>query len=143
MSVASGMSLDEMLAEWVQGVPAELTRDVLWTAEVYRWATFACERVEANAVLLLASPTHAQIAPQLLRAVGSVGANFAEGYSRLSPKDRCRLYEYSLGSAREARHWAYACRKVLGEQRTRELLGLLTKLIQQLTVIIRNERKLA
>ena len=136
------MSLDEQLAEWTAGVPPELTRDILWTAAVYRWACFACAFVEPYATQLLADPAHTHISPQLLRAVGSIGANFAEGYSRLSSKDRCRFYEYALGSAREARHWAYACRRASGEARTRELLALLTKLIQQLIVIIRNERQL-
>ncbi|MFN8404533.1 MAG: four helix bundle protein [Anaerolineales bacterium] len=36
-------------------------------------------------------------------AVGSVGANISEGYSRSSGKDRARFYEYALGPARESR----------------------------------------
>ena len=42
---------------------------------------------------------------QLTRAVGSVAANIAEGYSRFSGPDRVRFYGYALGSVREAIAW--------------------------------------
>ncbi|MBC7896698.1 MAG: four helix bundle protein, partial [Cytophagaceae bacterium] len=42
---------------------------------------------------------------QLLRAVDSISANIAEGYSRFSGRERARFYEIALGSAREAREW--------------------------------------
>jgi four helix bundle protein len=40
---------------------------------------------------------------QLYRALGSISANAAEGYSRGTGKDRARFYEYALGSVRENR----------------------------------------
>ena len=43
------------------------------------------------------------LSDQLYRALGSISANLAEGYSRGTGKDRERFYEYSLGSARESR----------------------------------------
>jgi len=52
----------------------------------------------------------------LYRAVGSIKANIAEGYSHRSGKDQARFYEYSLGSARESRGWYYDARHILGEQ---------------------------
>jgi four helix bundle protein len=42
---------------------------------------------------------------QLSRAITSIGANLAEGYSRRSPADRSRFYGYAMGSAREAALW--------------------------------------
>jgi four helix bundle protein len=51
---------------------------------------------------------------QLYEAIGSIGANFAEGYSRSSARDQARFYEYSLGSARESRTWYYDGRHILG-----------------------------
>lgn len=42
---------------------------------------------------------------QFVRAVSSVAANVAEGYSRGGTADRVRFYTYALGSAREALAW--------------------------------------
>ena len=46
-------------------------------------------------------------------AVVSIAANLAEGYSRSSGKDRARLFEYALGSARESTVWYEAVARVL------------------------------
>ena len=56
-----------------------------------------------------------QISAQLYRAVGSIAANIAEGYSRSSGKDRARLFEYALGSARECLVWYELARPLLGD----------------------------
>ena len=43
-----------------------------------------------------------KLAGQLYAAIGSIAANIGEGYSRSSGKDRARIFEYALGSVREA-----------------------------------------
>ncbi|MEO8195070.1 MAG: four helix bundle protein [Gemmatimonadales bacterium] len=46
-----------------------------------------------------------KVASQLYKAVGSIAANLGEGYSRSSGRDRARIFEYALGSARESTTW--------------------------------------
>ena len=94
----------------------------------------------ADAERLRKNPITCDIARQLYRAVGSIPANLAEGYSRSSGRDRARFFEYALGSAREARDWAFKARHVLGEVRTRETLMLLARIIRLLTTTVVNER---
>ncbi|MFQ6040547.1 MAG: four helix bundle protein [Candidatus Poribacteria bacterium] len=53
------------------------------------------------------------LSDQLYRALGAIGSDIAEGFSRKSGKDKARFYEYGLGSARESRDWYYKGRHVL------------------------------
>jgi four helix bundle protein len=80
------------------------------------------------------------LSDQLYRALGSISANLAEGYSRGTGKDRARFYEYALGSARESRDWYYKDRHVLGEIVTRHRLSLLTQIIRLLLTMIPQQR---
>lgn len=77
---------------------------------------------------------------QLYRALGSVSANLAEGYSRGPGKDLARFYEYSLGSARESRDWYYKGRHIMGEGVTQHRLQLLTGVIRLLLTMIPQQR---
>ena len=83
------------------------------------------------------------LSDQLFRAIGSISANIAEGYSRGNHKDRARFYEYALGSARESRDWYYKGRHILSEPVTSHRLDLLTKIIRLLLVMVPNQRKVA
>jgi four helix bundle protein len=80
------------------------------------------------------------LSDQLYRALGSVGANIAEGYSRNSGKDQARFYEYALGSARESRDWYYKARHVLGESVMEHRLDLLANIIRLLLTITPSQR---
>ena len=80
------------------------------------------------------------IASQLYRAAGSIGANISEGYSRSSGRDRVRLFEYALGSARECRHWYYASRHVLSPQVCESQSAMLGRICRILLVAIPEER---
>jgi four helix bundle protein len=77
---------------------------------------------------------------RVYRAVGSVGANVAEGYSRGTGKDRARFYEYALGSARESRDWYFKGRFVLGEEVTQHRLNFMTEIIRLLLSIVPEQR---
>lgn len=135
------MSIDDDVRRWALQVPGELRGDVMWTAAVFRYACFASDYLERDIRTLAQNPTTAEIASQLSRSVGSISAHFAEGYSRASSRDRCRVYEYGLGEAREARQWIFRGRRILGEERSAYGMALLTTIIRMLTVIIRNERR--
>jgi four helix bundle protein len=80
---------------------------------------------------------------QLIRAVGSIGANIAEGYSRGSARDRARFYEYALGSAREARDWYWKVRHGLDEATLAARLSLMTQLVRLLLRMMLQQRHVA
>ena len=126
--------------EWVQAVPSTITKDTLWRMEVYRLALFVADSGWQDVIALTQDRRTIALADQLNRALGSISANIAEGYSRSSLKDQARFYEYALGSARESRDWYYKARHVLGELTVRDRLEVLTKVIRSLLVIIPNQR---
>jgi four helix bundle protein len=126
--------------EWLASAPPELTNDPLWRMEVYRLALFAGDLAWRDVSRLAQDKRTVSLSDQLYRAVGSVGANIAEGYSRRSGKDQARFYEYSLGSARETRGWYYQGRHVLSEAVATHRLRLLTQIIRLLLTIIPAER---
>jgi len=127
--------------EWLASVPAEITDDPLWRMEVYRLALFAGDLAWHDVSRLVQDRRTISLADQLYEAVGSISANVAEGYSRSSGKDEARFYEYSLGSAREARTWYYQGRHVLGATVTLHRIRLLTQIIRLLLTIIPAERR--
>jgi four helix bundle protein len=126
--------------EWLATVPAEITDDILWRMEVYRLAVFASDLAWRDIDRLAKDKRMIGLANQLYRAVGSIGANVAEGYSRRSGKDQARFYEYALGSAREARGWYYQGRHVLSKSVVTHRIDLLTRIIRLLLTIIPAER---
>src|SRR5579872_2813480 len=101
--------------QWLNSVPVEMKGDSLWKMEVYRLSVFATDLAWHDVSKLIQDKRTVSLADQLNRAVGSISANFAEGYSRRSGRDQARFYEYSLGSVRETRNWYYQGRHVLGE----------------------------
>jgi len=126
--------------EWMKTVPREITDDPLWRMEVYRLSLFAEDLAWPDTSKLIKDKRTVSLADQLFRAVGSVGGNIAEGYSRQSGRDQARYYEYSLGSAREARNWYWPARHVLTERVALHRIGLLTHIIRLLLKIIPSER---
>ncbi|GIK37326.1 MAG: four helix bundle protein [Chloroflexota bacterium] len=126
--------------EWEQSVPADFTGDPLWKVEAYRLSLFVAEVGWHDVTKLMQDKRTIALSDQLYRALGSIGANLAEGYSRGTGKDRARFYEYALGSARESRGWYYKARHVLGETVTQHRLSLLTQIIRLLLTMIPHQR---
>src|SRR5437016_1986269 len=93
--------------EWEAAVPADIRADSLWRVEAYRLSLFLCDLAFEDSQYLVADPRTRSIADQLVRAVGRISANVAEGYSRATGKSRALYYDYALGSTREARDWYY------------------------------------
>jgi four helix bundle protein len=108
--------------------------------EVYRLALFAGDLAWYDATKLMQDRRMLKLSDQLYSAVGSISANIAEGYSRSSRKDQARFYEYSPGSAREARNWYFEGRHALAESVASHRIQLLTQIIRQLLNIIPSER---
>ena len=126
--------------EWLASVSTEFTQDPLWRMEVYRLAVFLADLAWRDVSRLIRDRRMVGVADQLYRAVGSIGANIAEGYSRRSGKDQARFYEYALGSAREARGWYRQGRHVLSESVSTHRIKLVTQVIRLLLTIIPAER---
>ena len=126
--------------EWERSVPREITGDSLWRVEAYRLGLFVADVGWYDGTKLMRDKRTLGLSDQLYRALGSISANLAEGYSRGTGKDRARFYEYALGSARESRDWYYKARHILGETVTQHRLSLLTQIIRLLLTMIPQQR---
>jgi four helix bundle protein len=126
--------------EWEKAIPLAIRQDSLWKMEAYRLALFATDIGWHDATKLMQDRRTLGLSDQPYRALGSISANVAEGYSRGTGKDRARFYEYALGSARESRDWYYKARHILGETTTAHRLDLLAQIIRILLVIVPNQR---
>ena len=126
--------------EWEKNVPNILREDLLWKMKVYRLSLFLSDICWEDVSRLVKDPRTKSLSNQLYRAVGSIAANLEEGYSKQSPKDRARFYEYSLGSARESRGWFYRGRYILGEKVFEHRAWILTEIIKMLLTIVPEER---
>ncbi len=127
-------------AEWEAQVPAVIKEDSLWRMQAYRRALFLGDLGWRDVTRLMGDRRTRALADQLYRAVGSISANLAEGYSRGTGRDRARFYEYALGSARESRDWYFKARYVLGDEILEHRLTLLSEIIRLLLTMIPQQR---
>ena len=125
--------------EWEKGASDALKADRLWRMRAYRLAGYIGDVGWKDVSTLAAEPLTRGIAAQLLRALGSIRANLAEGYSRSGGKDRARLFEYALGSARESREWYRHAKPVLGAT-SAERTAVLDEIARLLVATIPRER---
>ena len=128
-------------AEWLDGVPLEITNDPIWKLEVYRLALFADDIGWHDVLALSKEKLMWSVADQLHRSLGSISANLTEGYSRSKGLDRARFFEISPGSARESRDWYYKSRRVLPTEVIEHRMGLTTHIIGMLTTMIPHQRE--
>jgi four helix bundle protein len=124
--------------EWVKGADKSRSGDPLWSVQAYRISLYAIE------CHTLDRREHAELGKaaaldQLTRAVGSISANIAEGYSRSSVADRARFYGYALGSTREAIAWYDSLKFELGGL-TEVRQATLTQIRRLLLTTLRNAR---
>lgn len=126
--------------DWMKSVPASITGDPLWRVEAYRLALFAADLGWRDVTKLSRDKRTLELSDQLYRAIGSVGANISEGYSRGTGKDRARFYEYALGSARESRGWYYNGRFVLSDPVALHRIQLMAHIIRLLLKMIPEQR---
>ena len=133
------MNPTDDLRGWEEAVPDAIRADPLWRMTVYRLALYLGDLAWDDATDLHRDGRTRRISDQLYRAVGSIGANIAEGYSRGSGRDRARFYEYALGSAREARDWYYKARHKLGDDIAADRIALLADICRHLLGVIKNQ----
>jgi four helix bundle protein len=116
------------------------TVDPLVRLRAYQVARTLADEGATDAARLAGRTATRLVAGQLLRALGSVAANIAEGYSRSTGPDRARFFEYALGSARESREWYRSGQFVLGAHRTGDRLARLDALVALLVGLVRRSR---
>ncbi len=126
---------------WEVDVPTEFKRDSLWRVEAYRLALFLADIAWQDVSRLVKDRRTQALGDQLYRAVGSVSANIAEGFSMGTGKNRARFYEYALGSARESRDWYFKARHVLGDEIANHRIDFLTQIIRLLLTMIPHQRQ--
>ena len=127
--------------EWLPGVPERARRDPIWRRNDYRLAVYVADVAWPHLQQLAHAPAMQGTADQLNRALGSISANIAEGYSRSSGPDRVRFYEYALGSARECREWYWRARHVLGDATVTRQCETLDSIARLLLTAIPLERQ--
>lgn len=130
-------------SEWLEAVPGTLKEDAVWTVTAYRYAVFLSDLSWKDVTKLVSDKRTQELASQLYDAVGSVGANLAEGFSRGSGRDRARFYEYSLGSARESRDWYFKARFILTEKVSLHRMEFLAEIIRLTLTMITDQRPTA
>ena len=126
---------------WLKSISKEITEDALWTVKAYRYALFLSDLCWFDVTKLMQDKRTQDLSDQLYRAVGSVSANIAEGYSKSTGKDRARFYEYALGSARESRDWYYKSHHILGDDIANHRMNFMTQIIRLLTTMVLQHRK--
>jgi four helix bundle protein len=126
--------------DWEKAVPEVMKRDSLWKMAAYRSATYLSDQCWQDVSTLMKDRRTFSIADQLYRAVSSIGANLAEGYSRSTGKDRALFYPYARGSARESQDWYYQARFLLGEDVINSRTEVLTEVIRLLLTMIPQQR---
>jgi len=126
--------------EWESTVPAAVKADVIWRVQAFRLGSFLAASADLDAESMADQPRLAKSAAQLSGAAASIAANIAEGYARLSPKDRIRYYEYALGSAGEAKSWYITLSRSLDPSRVDSRLAVLTSITRLLLKMIRSGR---
>ena len=107
---------------------------------VYQLARLLAEESWGDAEALAGNSVTQKLSGQLYAAVGSIAANLGEGYSRSSGRDRARIFEYALGSARESMSWYRSAEPILGSSIIRARLDKLEEIRRMLLAIIPRER---
>jgi four helix bundle protein len=128
-------------AGWERRVPESVTSDSLWKVSVYRKALYLRFKAWSEAMKILRHGLGGSLARQLYRAVGSIGANISEGWSRSTGLERAHAFDYSLGSTREAIVWYLPAAEILGPTVTKRRLSQLAEVRRLLLVMIQTERR--
>ena len=126
--------------EWEQTVSEAIRLDSLWKMAAYRKALFLADLGWPDVTRLAQDRRTTALSDQLFRAMGSISANIAEGYSRGSGTDRAHFYEYALGSLRETTDWYFKARHVLGDAVVEHRFRLLVEIRRLLLTSIPQQR---
>lgn len=127
--------------EWERGLPERIIADPVWRFLAYRKALYLYDLAWEDIHRWPHSPGVFALADQLLRSVGSIGANIEEGWGRGYGPDRNRFLRIAIGSAREAKGWYYRAHHLLSPAVLGERLSLLDAIIGLLVTELRHQRQ--
>jgi len=116
------------------------SRDPLLRMRVYHLACELLGEAWNDAEELKHDKATEKISGQLYSAIGSIAANLGEGYAHSSGRDRARIFEYALGSARESMVWYRAAQPLLKDEIVSLRLGKLEEIRRMLLAIIPRQR---
>ncbi len=91
--------------EWDANVHDTVKRDATWHVQAYRLGLYMADCAWLDCERLAADPRGASAAQQLVRAVGSVPANVAEGYAKAARR---------IGSGTSSMRWGRSRRPARG-----------------------------
>jgi four helix bundle protein len=128
--------------QWLTTLPSSLTSSPVWQMSVYREAAFLLELAWHDTRKLIPYEDMLPVRRQIFHAVGSIGANIAEGFGRNSANDRRRFYEYALTSGDEAQLWYMSVRYILGDSVYFHRSELIASVACQLVALIPKQRNL-
>jgi four helix bundle protein len=101
--------------EWVATVPRRVKAEACWRFEAYPKALYAYELAWDDCETLREDVRGRAVAKQLIRSMGSIGANIEEGHGRgLGGKEYLYFLRIAEGSARESKGWYFRARRLLG-----------------------------
>jgi four helix bundle protein len=123
-------------SDWEQTQSAAHRGDPIWKFDAYTLSLFLLYQMRADLRAIRSRDT-VKARDQLRAAVASIGANFAEGYSRPTLADRSRFYSYALGSVREAIWWYSALEDELGDRVVVERVESLSRIRRLLVGILK------
>ena len=126
--------------EWEADAPAGIRGDAIWRVQAFRLSSYLAAAADLDGEGMANQPRFAKAVAQLSSAAASVPANIAEGYARLSARDRIRYYEYALGSAAEAKSWYLSLSRSLPSHVVEARLATLTSITRLLLKMIRSGR---
>src|SRR5688500_9518367 len=125
--------------DWEATVPEVFRRDPIWRTPAYRFGLWLSEFAKDDAKVLYLERESRNNADQLIRVVGALSSNLAEGSGCSSVPERARYYGYALTSTRESIDWYFKARVTLGVAIVEQRVVVLDRIIRILTVIIPRE----
>jgi len=101
--------------EWVATVPERVKAEACWRFVAYPKALYVYELTWDDCDALMRDERGRAVARQLIRSVGSIGANIEEGHGRgVGSKAYLYFLRIAEGSARESKGWYFRARRLLG-----------------------------
>jgi len=126
--------------EWEVTVHERVKKEPTWAFWGYRKALFFYDLAWQDCQKLMRDRRGQAVAEQLIRSVGSVGANVEEGHGRGYGKQRNWFLTVAIGSARESKGWYWRGRELLSPDVLDHRLALADEVIALLVTELTRQR---
>jgi four helix bundle protein len=123
--------------DWEHGVHPRILKEAIWRFFGYRKSLYAYELAWRDCGILQADARGKAIAQQLIRSIGSIGANLEEGHGRGYGKQRDWFFRVAAGSARESKGWYWRAKFLLAPEVVDARLELLDEILALIVTELR------